>query len=313
MECWSSWSAPTNSCEQLRASHKSGCKNSSLTCTMFGSCQKWPQSISTAMGWRGEGLQIKYCPAVSSSVVMSHRKMSRTSNIIVCLKWYNYHCIELTIVNVNLVMQHPWNPSWISNGSEKKCFPFLYKIVLIVHEIYHHNACMYHIEQLLKGKTVYPLAMSGCIATVAGGHPGFYMFIKTPILIDVILILMHQCDLNSWRWKWKIQENKHTYLLMKIALVYYNCAFHCFVVVFSGFFFDEIMKILYIQNTCSHKNVGIDTEINFLCQTLGKLLSFYKSPKWHWPYWRPFGFSSYAEIKFSFLFFYKIMSIMCAK
>ena len=44
---------------------------------------------------------------------------------------------------------------------------------------------------------MYLLAMSGCIATVTGGHPGFCMFSNTPILINVKSLLMHQCDLDS--------------------------------------------------------------------------------------------------------------------
>ena len=44
---------------------------------------------------------------------------------------------------------------------------------------------------------MYPLIMSGSIATVAGGHLGFYTLINTSILINVISLLIHQCDLDS--------------------------------------------------------------------------------------------------------------------
>ena len=43
---------------------------------------------------------------------------------------------------------------------------------------------------------MYPLAMSGCIATVAGGHLGLCMFSNTPILINVNSFLINQCDLD---------------------------------------------------------------------------------------------------------------------
>ena len=141
---------------------------------------------------------------------MSHRKMSQTGYIIAGFKWYNSYCIEQTIVNVNIVIQYNLHPSWISSGFEKNVFPFHDKIVLIVCERYHHNGCRYHIDQLLKRKTMYPFPMSANIATVAGGHLRFYMSINTTILINIHSLLMHQCDLNSWRWRflWKIFENR---------------------------------------------------------------------------------------------------------
>ena len=71
----------SNSSEQLCTSHRPGCKNRNLTCTMFGSCQgdnTWYNDhtiLSTAIGWWGAWLETKHCPAFSNLVAMSYRKM----------------------------------------------------------------------------------------------------------------------------------------------------------------------------------------------------------------------------------------------
>ena len=84
---------------------------------------------------------------------------------------------------------------------------------------------------------------------------------------------------------------------MKIALVYWNCAFHCF---FLLFFQWSDKTFIYLMYLLMPKNVGTDIEINFLCQILGKLLSFYKYSKWCRPYWWPSWISSCAEKQISF-------------
>ena len=90
---------------------------------------------------------------------------------------------------------------------------------------------------------------------------------------------------------------KEVYLLMKIALVYWNFAFHCFVLLC----FQCSDKIfIYLMYLLMPKNVGTDIKINFLCQILGKLLSFYRNSKWRRPYWWPFWISSCAEKQVSF-------------
>ena len=166
-------------------------------------------------------------------------------------------------------MQLPWHPSWISCDSEKICFPFLHKIVLMICERYHQNGCRNHIEHPLNGKTMYPLVMSDCIAKVAGDHIGLYAFINTPILINVNSLVMHQCCLEDGFF---VENKKKTYLF-----IYENC-FGVLKLCFS-FFQCSYDFFIYSMYLLTPKHVGIDTKIYILCQILGKLLSFYKSPK----------------------------------
>ena len=158
MKCWSSSRAPTNSSEQLCTSHRPGCENDSLTCTMFASCQgsNTCHNDHTLHIQQWDGEEEDWRHSIVQQLVIQLlwviERCQESGNTIAGFKWYNSHCIKLTIVNMNIVMQLPWHPFCISSGSEKMCFPFLYKIVLIMCERYHDNGCRHHMEQPLKGK-----------------------------------------------------------------------------------------------------------------------------------------------------------------
>ena len=125
MKCWSSSRAPTNSSEQLCTSRRPGCENDSLTCTMFGSCQgsNTCHNDHTLHIQQWDGEEEDWRHSIVQQLVIQLlwviERCQESGNTIVGFKWYNSHCIKLTIVNVNIVMQLPWHPSWISSGSEK--------------------------------------------------------------------------------------------------------------------------------------------------------------------------------------------------
>ena len=95
---------------------------------------------------------------------------------------------------------------------------------------------------------------------------------------------------------------------MKIALVYWNCAFHCF---FLLLFFNDLIKSLYIWCTYLYLKMEVQTSKSIFYVNYWENYWVLQISKWRRPYWWPSWISSCAEKQVSF--FFKIMSIVCEK